>query len=72
MAEQGVSERRACRILNVSRGTYRYQARKTEDLQIAQELRQLAERQRRWGYGKMIDYLKHRGYSWNHKRIDRV
>lgn len=67
-----MSERRACRILNVSRSVYRYQAKKTDENQIAQELRQLAERQRSWGYGKMIDYLKHQGYSWNHKRIHRV
>ncbi len=72
MAEQSVSERRACRILNVSRCVCRYQARKTDDLQIEQELRQLAERKRSWGYGKMIDYLKHQGYGWNHKRIYRV
>ncbi len=72
MAEQGVSERRACRILNVSRCAYRYQAKNTDEPQIEEELRQLAERHRRWGYGKMIDYLKHQGYSWNHKRIYRV
>ncbi len=72
MAEQGLSERRACRILNVSRCAYRYRAKKTDEDQIAQALRQLAERQRRWGYGKMIDYLKHQGHGWNHKRIYRV
>ncbi len=35
-------------------------------------MRQLAERHRSWGYGKMIDYLKPQGYRWNHKRIYRV
>jgi putative transposase len=72
MVEQGVSERRSCRILDLSRSAYRYQAKKTDDGQIEQELRHLAERQPRWGYGKMIDYLRHQGYVWNHKRIYRV
>lgn len=72
MREHDVSERRVCRILDVSRSAYRYQAQKTDEDQIAQELRQLAERKRSWGYGKMIDYLKHQGYGWNHKRIYRV
>jgi putative transposase len=72
MAEGGVSERRACRILNVSRSAYRYQAQKTDEPQIEQALRQLAEHHRSWGYGKMIDYLKHQGTSWNHKRIYRI
>ena len=72
MAEQGVSERRSCRILDLSRSVYRYQAKKSDDWQIEQELQHLAERQPRWGYGKMIDYLRHQGYVWNHKRIYRV
>jgi len=72
MREHDVSERRVCRVLNVSRCAYRYQAKKTNDHQIEQELRQLAEHKRSWGYGKMIDYLKHQGYGWNHKRIYRV
>lgn len=70
-SEDGVSERRACRILNLSRCVYRYQAKKDDSL-IAQELRQLAERKPSWGYGKMIAYLKNQGYAWNHKRIHRV
>jgi len=56
----------------VSRCVYRYQAKKTDEEQIAQELRQLAERHRSWGYGKMIAYLKNQGSGWNHKRIYRV
>jgi len=72
IAEQGVSERRSCRILNVSRSAYRYQAKRTDDHEIEQELRRLAESQPRWGYGKMIDYLKYQDYGWNHKRIYRV
>jgi putative transposase len=35
-------------------------------------LRQLAESQPRWGYGKMTDYLRNQGHVWNHKRIRRV
>ncbi len=56
----------------MSRTTCRYQAKKTDEAPIEQALRQLAEQHRRWGYGKKIDYLKHRGYGWNHKRIYRV
>ena len=58
--------------MGLSRSVYRYQAKKTDDRHIEQELLQLAERQPRWGYRKMIDYLRNQGYSWNHKRIYRV
>jgi putative transposase len=72
MEEHGLNERRACRIVNLNRCTYRYQARKKDDPEIAQELRQLAYRQPRWGCGKMSDYLRNQGHPWNHKRIRRV
>jgi putative transposase len=67
-----LSERQACRTVQVSRCAHRYQAKRTMDEPIAQELRQLAERQPRWGCGKMTDYLRNQGRSWNHKRIRRV
>jgi putative transposase len=72
ISAEGASERRACRVLKLSRSAYRYQAKKSDDRPIEQELRQLAERQPSWGYGKMIAYLKHQGHGWNHKRIYRV
>jgi putative transposase len=56
----------------MSRSAYRYQAQKSKDDEIEQELRHLAESQPRWGYGKMIAYLRHQGFGWNHKRIYRV
>ncbi|HAW59253.1 MAG TPA: hypothetical protein DCX03_09640 [Bacteroidales bacterium] len=34
--------------------------------------KELAEKKPRWGFGMMRDYLKNKGYSWNHKRIRRV
>ena len=58
--------------MSLNRCTYRYQARKIDDQEIAQELHQLAERQPRWGCQKMIDYLRNQGHRWNHKRIRRI
>jgi putative transposase len=51
---------------------YRYQEKRSTDEAIVQELRQLAERQPRWGCDKMTDYLRNQGHAWNHKRIRRV
>jgi hypothetical protein len=50
--------------VNLNRCIYRYQTKKTDDLQIMQELCQLAECQPRWGCGKMTDYLRHQGLGW--------
>jgi putative transposase len=72
MDERGLSERQACRTVNLHRCTYRYQAQKTDDHEIVEELHQLAESQPRWGCSKMTDYLRNHGHRWNHKRIRRV
>jgi putative transposase len=73
MQEFGASERQACRTIQLSRCAYRYQAKKMADEPIVQELRQLAEKQPRWGCAKMTDYLRNQaGHTWNHKRIRRV
>jgi putative transposase len=72
IAEHEISERQACRAVNLNRSTYRYQTKKTDDHEIAQELQQLAESQPRWGCRKMTDYLRNQGHRWNHKRIRRI
>ena len=72
MDKHGLSERQACRTVNLPRCTYRYQAKRTNDQPIVIELRQLAESQPRWGCRKMTDYLRNQGHRWNHKRIRRI
>jgi len=72
MGQLGLSERQACRTVNLSRCAYRYRVKKRDDQQIKRELQQLAERQPRWGCGKMTDYLRNQGHRWNHKRIRRI
>jgi putative transposase len=72
MDERGLSERQACRTVNLNRCTCRYQARRPDDQEIIRELHQLVESQPRWGCRKMTDYLRNHGHRWNHKRIRRV
>jgi putative transposase len=72
VVEHGLSERQACQMLKLSRSAYRYQARKPNDEEIVQALLGLAAQKPRWGFRKMVDYLKNMGSAWNHKRIRRV
>jgi putative transposase len=67
-----ISERRACRLLNVSRSAFRYQPKRPDDGELADVLLRLMERWPRWGFGKMCQWLRKQGYVWNHKRIYRV
>jgi putative transposase len=70
--QHGLSERRACRLFEISRSLYRYQPQVKNDEPIETKLKELAEQYPRWGFQKMKDWLRNKGYSWNHKRIYRV
>jgi putative transposase len=72
MEAHGLSERQACKVLNLSRSVFRYPGKKLDDGEIEKELLALAARKPRWGFGKMLAYLKRDGHGWNHKRIRRV
>ena len=48
-SEVAVSERRACGLIQIHRGTYRYR-RRPEDGRLRVRLRELAEERRRFGW----------------------
>lgn len=51
---------------------YRYEPQAKAVEEVGQQLRQLAEAHPRWGFGKMQDYLRNQGQSWNHKKVHRI
>jgi len=67
-----VSERRACRLFHLSRSVYRYQAKGPDDEPVVAVLKRLAEQHPRWGFRKMMQWLKKQKYGWNHKRVYRI
>jgi putative transposase len=69
----GVSERRACRIAGQHRCTQRHQPqRAVEDGALRAELRAIAARKKRWGYGRAHASLRERGWQINRKRVQRL
>ena len=74
MAEQGVSIRRACGAVGLSRGAwYKPPADRLEkDRDVIAALTTLTDEHRRWGFWKSYERLRQDGHSWNHKRLYRV
>ena len=69
----GVSQRRACRWLAVSRTPVRYVAHpRHDDAPLRDRLRELAEAHPRWGAPVLTWKLQREGWRDNHKRIERV
>jgi putative transposase len=71
---QGMSERRACRLLKADRSSVRYRRRPEDPVNglIREELRKLSRRHRRYGTPRMTALLRRQGHPVNHKRVERL
>jgi len=66
------SERRACVIVGLCRGSYRYQAKPKNDAEIRSRLRELAQKRRKSGAPMLHTLLRREGHLINHKRTERL
>jgi putative transposase len=68
----GVCTSRACRLLNITRSTYRYTSVRGDDAALRHALLQAAHERRRWGYRRLLVLLRRHGFVDNHKRVYRL
>ena len=69
----GVSQRRACKVLNQSRSTQRKLAStNVEEERLTARIVALATRYGRYGYRRITALLKQEGWQVNHKRVERI
>ncbi len=69
VGEYAISQRRACRIVSLSRTVARYQGKLRDDGAVVGALQELAAQHPRWGFGKLFPSLRLLGHPWNHKRV---
>ena len=67
-----VSERAACRWLDVNRKLLHYQSRKAPDEPLRSWLIEKAESHRRYGQRRLIVLARREDFVDNHKRIERI
>ena len=67
-----MSERRACRVIGCQRMTVRYRSRRPDDSVLRERLRALARERRRFGYRRLLIFLRREGFIVNHKRLFRI
>lgn len=70
--QQGLSERRACRLVGVSRRVIRYEPTRPDDANLRSRLRELASERRRFGYRRLGYLLEREGITPNHKTLLRI
>ena len=67
----GLSERRACGLLEITRRSFRREAAAPDrNQELRERLRALAEERRRWGCPLLYRVLRREGWRINHKRVD--
>lgn len=72
VAEFGVSERRACKLMGMDRTSYRYQPRPDHNAALREELISLARQRPRYGYRRLAALLEKRGVRASAQRVYRV
>ena len=72
ITEEQLSNRRACKLIGISRTTYQYKAKLKDDSELQTALTALTDKHVAIGYWQCCHRLWDKGYNWNHKRIYRV
>jgi len=72
MESLGLSERKACLLVNISASVYRYRPKEDNDATLRHRLRELAEQRKRFGSPRLHILLKREGLVINHKKTERI
>ena len=72
VTQEQLSNRKACKLIGISRTTFQYKAKPKDDSELQQALTALTDKHAAIGYWQCCYRLWDKGYNWNHKRIYRV
>ncbi len=72
LVDHGLSERRACAVLDLHRSTFQYQACPDRSAELTEQVQELAQRHTGYGYRRVWALLRRRGQHVNKKRSHRL
>lgn len=72
LVKRGLSQRRSCALVELTRASFRYEARPRQDEGLRAELKILAWKHKRYGYRRAWALLRREGRHVNLKRIRRL
>lgn len=68
----GVSQRRACSVLQVDRSSVRYRSVRSDDADLRKAMKAVAAERRRFGYRRVHVMLERQGWQVNQKKLRRL
>jgi len=72
MESLGLSEHKACQLVNISSSVFRYKPKPGNDDEVRRRIRELAEQRKRFGSPRLHILLKREKLVINHKRTERI
>jgi len=72
ITEKNDSQRRACAWVGIDPKTYRYASKRSDDAELRDALKDLADKRRRFGYRWLHILLSRRGVVVSHKKLYRL
>jgi putative transposase len=72
MIEHGISQRQACKTLELQRSTVQYKPKLKGDSDVIDELNSLVAKHPAIGFWQSYYRIRNKGFVWNHKRVYRV
>ena len=68
----GVSQRRACDVLQIDRSTVRYLSRRGDDAELRDAIKRVSRERRRFGCRRIHVMIAREGFEVNHKKVRRI
>ena len=68
----GVSQRRACDVLQIDRSTVRYLSRRGDDVELRDAIKRVSRERRRFGCRRIHVMISREGFEVNHKKVRRI
>ena len=68
----GLSQRRACRVLQVDRSMVRYWSVRVDDTELRDAIKRVSRERRRFGYRRIHVMIEREGHMVNHKKLRRI
>lgn len=71
-SSHAVSVTRACKVVQLEKSSFYYKSTRRSDDDLRESLREKASERRRWGYPRLYQILRDKGWKDNRKRIYRI
>ena len=72
LLDHGLPITRACTAVGISRSSFHYEPRRTDDVELLARIKEIREKKPRWGYKRVHAKLRKEGFLVNHKRTERI